>query len=127
MKQSDFLKIFFLALFSIAPFLVSAQEPFSYVDNFFNQLGGVLAMLIPLIVASIFVVFLWGMMVFILNSGNEEKRSEGKRLMFWGIIILVVVVSFWGIIEIMQIVFGTDLGHENPGGVKPEFPQTPNL
>jgi cobalamin biosynthesis protein CobD/CbiB len=49
--------------------------------------------------------FLWGMAVFILNAGNEDKRKEGKQRMFWGIIILVVMVSIWGIVSLLASVF----------------------
>ncbi len=49
--------------------------------------------------------FFWGVVLFILNAGNEEKRTSGKQKMLWGIIALFVIFSVWGIIAILQSAF----------------------
>jgi len=97
-----------------------ALNHFSYFAELFGQLGDVVNSAIIVVFGLALVFFLWGMMVFILNAGNEEKRSEGKKRMMWGIIILVMMVSLWGIINLLQITFGTeggDVGHPSLPGV----------
>ncbi|MBI4114410.1 MAG: hypothetical protein HY445_01040 [Candidatus Niyogibacteria bacterium] len=53
------------------------------------------------------VVFLWGLVEFLMNPDNEEKRSAGKRHMIWGIVGLFLMVSVWGIIQILCDFFET--------------------
>lgn len=48
--------------------------------------------------------FLYGVMQFILNGDNEEKRKSGKAHILWGIIGMVIMVSVFGI---MQLILNT--------------------
>ena len=61
--------------------------------------------------------FIKGLTVFIAKSGDTKTHAEGRSLMIWGLIALFVMVSFWGLI---QIVYG-DLGFKRSLG----FPTLP--
>lgn len=80
-----------------------------------------LDLVIPLIVSLGLISFLWGVLKFISSAGNEDKRKEGKQLMFWGIIGLFVMVSVWSIVELITGTFGFDFGMptELPPSIKP--------
>jgi hypothetical protein len=65
------------------------------------------AVLIPLIFAAAFVVFLWGMLKF-MYANESKKREEAKKLVWWGLIGLFVMVSVWGIIKIVGTTLGID-------------------
>lgn len=52
-------------------------------------------------------VFLWGIIEFLMNADNEEKRSIGKKHMVWGILGLFLMVSVWGIIQVLCNFFET--------------------
>ena len=52
-------------------------------------------------VALTMLVFFWGLSKFILAAGDEKKVADGKRLIFWGIIALFIMVSIWGIINLL--------------------------
>ncbi len=56
--------------------------------------------LILLLAAGAFVAFIWGVFEFIRNAGDETKRSEGRRAIFWGLIGLVIIFGAYGIINI---------------------------
>jgi len=56
--------------------------------------------IILLLAASAFVVFVWGILKFISNAGDEKKRQEGRRAIFWGIVGLVIIFGAYGIINI---------------------------
>jgi hypothetical protein len=62
--------------------------------------------IVPLIVTVALVMFLFGVMKFILNSGDETKRKEGREFMLWGIISLFVMLSIWGILNLLTNTFG---------------------
>ena len=47
------------------------------------------------------VVFLWGIIEFILNADNEEKRAKGKRHMIWGIVGLLIMSATGAIMIIL--------------------------
>ncbi|HEY9586253.1 MAG TPA: hypothetical protein VJJ27_01245 [Candidatus Paceibacterota bacterium] len=47
-------------------------------------------------------VFLWGVSKTIRAQGDEEKIKEGRRVMFWGIIALFVMVSISGLVAFLQ-------------------------
>lgn len=64
---------------------------------------------IPLIFALAVIMFVWGTInFFILNAGEEEKRTQGKQFMIWGIIALAVMISVWGLVAILGTTFGID-------------------
>lgn len=67
----------------------------------------VVDLLIPIAVGVALLAFFWGLSQFILHKsgGSETARSEGSRLMVWGIIALFVIVSIWGIIALIQSEF----------------------
>jgi len=62
--------------------------------------------LIRLLVALAVVYFLWGVVKFIINIDDESARTEGKRHMVWGIIGIFIMISVWGIINVIETTFG---------------------
>jgi hypothetical protein len=61
---------------------------------------------IPLLVTAGVVFFLYGIVVFIFNSANPEKKAQGAQMMIWGIVGLFVMVSIWGLVQIFRSTFG---------------------
>lgn len=58
--------------------------------------------LIPAIFALGFIVFIWGMYkTFILGGSDEEKQGEGRQLMMYAVIGFVVMISLWGIVNLI--------------------------
>ena len=66
-------------------------------------IGCVLTRTAYLIIAAAFVVFLYGIFKFISAEGDDKQR--GRELMFWGIIGIFVMISFWGLVAILQNTF----------------------
>ena len=50
--------------------------------------------------------FLWGIFKFLANNESDEEREIGKRNMFWGIIGMAIMVSVYGIINVILGTFG---------------------
>jgi fumarate reductase subunit D len=96
-----------LALF--APlFALAAPGELVGVSNFLKNITAFMNnTLVPLIFAIAFLVFLWGMFkTFILGGHDEEKQSEGKALMMYAIAGFVLMVSLWGIVNLVANGFG---------------------
>jgi NADH:ubiquinone oxidoreductase subunit 2 (subunit N) len=69
--------------------------------------------IVPVLFALAFIVFLWGVFTtFILGAGNEETKEKGKSLMLWGLIGFFVMVSVWGLVNVLTgtISFGNNAG-----------------
>lgn len=63
--------------------------------------------LVPLVFALALIAFLWGIFnYFIAGGADEEKRSTGKTFMIWGFVGFFVMVSVWGIVNLLVGTFG---------------------
>ena len=61
--------------------------------------------IILLLAAGAFVVFVWGVFEFVLNAGDDKKRTEGRIAIFWGLIGLVIIFGAYGIINVALATF----------------------
>ena len=82
------------------------------LETVLNTLARLINTATPIVFALALLAFFWGLAVYIFNSGNDEKKAEGKNIMIWGIIALFVMVSVFGIIRILQQTLGVD-GSQN--------------
>lgn len=63
---------------------------------------------IPLIIALALVMFIWGVVQYVINSDEEAKKAKGKEFMIWGIIGLTVMFAVWGLVKIVGTTFGIE-------------------
>jgi hypothetical protein len=103
-KSLKIQKYIFLALLanpsSIFAFsLTQAGINFSSVISYLLEL---INLLIPLLVGVAFIIFFWGLSKFILNSNKPEEIKNGRNKMFWGILMLFVLISFKAIIGLVS-------------------------
>ncbi len=61
--------------------------------------------IVPLIFSVALAVFLWGMVKFIQAADSSEKE-EGRQFMIWGVIALAVMLSVWGLVDVLNNTFG---------------------
>lgn len=108
---------FGLALFAL-PMVMSAQETItSAAALFFDIINNIL---IPAVFALAFLFFIWGVFRYVV-AGNEESRAEGQRIMLWGVIGLFVMVSVWGLVNLLT--GSVNLDTTLDGGDIPVVPQ----
>ncbi len=87
---------FAVPAFAFAQTVDSVQSLGTFIMNIINQVA------VPVLFAVAFIVFIWGVFqTFILNGGDEEKREGGKSLMLYGLIGFFVMVSVWGLVNIL--------------------------
>jgi len=110
-------------LFSFA--FVSAQnrpllDSSSTLSSLIKNITGLFNLIIPLIISAAIIVFLYGVLRFIVKSsaGDADGRKEGVNFMIYGIIGIAVMVSVWGLVAFVTNTFGTT-------GVAPQFNETP--
>ena len=93
-----------------APTLASAQYygPGGDVSTIAIKLINIInGTLVPLLFALAFIVFLYGVVkTYILSSGDSAGVETGHKLILWGIIGFVVMISLWGIVNVVANTFG---------------------
>lgn len=80
------------------------------------------SILVPVVFALAFIVFLYGIArTYIFSGGDSEKVKEGHKLLMWGIIAFVVMVSLWGIVNVVANTFGLggDYAPPTPSSISP--------
>jgi len=73
--------------------------------NLFSIVMGILSQVVILLIALAVVFFLYGILKYIGSGDDEESRKKGKNLVIYGIIGLFVMISFWGIVNILVNTF----------------------
>ena len=110
MKKISSIKTIFASALALAlPLVTFATEGSS--DGIRHLLGiasGVIQALIPIVIGVGVIVFLWGVLKYVLQSSDAGK-AEGRQFMLWGIIALFVMVSVWGLVNILRDSLGLNL------------------
>ncbi len=73
------------------------------IDQFITSLKTqILNPLISLFFVLATVIFMWGVIQYVIGSqGNEAELEKGKQIMKWGIIGMAIMASSWGIVHIL--------------------------
>ncbi len=74
----------------------------SNIQDLISAFGSLVNLLLPLSVAVALLFFFWSLAIFIKESDDVKKKQEGKNKMVWGIVVLFVMVSIWGIVRFIQ-------------------------
>lgn len=86
--------------------MVTKNQKFQDLLEYFTCL--INKSIIPFIFALAMVMFIWGVVQFVINSSEEAKKEKGRQFMIWGIIALTVMVSVWGLVNIVGGTFGLE-------------------
>lgn len=82
---------------------VSLAQDFKPVNKLTDGFADLISTVIPLILALALLFFFWTLIQFIRNlDKGDASTAEGARKLIWGVIVLFVMVSIWGIISYMQ-------------------------
>lgn len=111
-------KVTFGGILALAPAFAFAQG--GTLTDMLDILNGIINTLLPIIVALALLYFFWGLAQFVLSAGDEAKRSEARSIMIWGVIVIFVMVSVWGLVNVLVSTFNLDVS-ETP------IPTAPNL
>jgi hypothetical protein len=92
---------------------LSAIKPYS--DGIINLINNIL---VPIIIAIAFIVFLWGVFkYYVLNGANDSERAKGHQFILWGLIGLTIIFVVWGLVNLVASIFSL-----TPGGSAPKPP-----
>mgnify|MGYP003423815579 CR=1 FL=1 len=77
------------------------------IANIFNWASCTLVTaIVPFLLSLAVAAFVWGIIQYYLNPDNEEKRKKGKSFIIGGLIALFVMISMWGLVQVLTDTFG---------------------
>ena len=65
--------------------------------------------LVPFLVVIAVASFIFGLIKYLGHGDNEEKRTEGVKMMVYGTLVFFFMVSVWGILRITGAGLGIEL------------------
>jgi uncharacterized membrane protein YidH (DUF202 family) len=82
--------------------LFSTKIAHADLDGF---IGNVNDMIINPLILFLFALavafFLYGVLEFIFNQENEEKKTTGKSHMLWGVVGITIMLGVWALLNII--------------------------
>ncbi len=103
---------------ALAP-VVAAAQSFDNFDSAIATITGWINSLIPLLIGIAVLVFLWGVLKYVTAGADEKKRKEGASLVGYGVVAIFVMLSVWGLVNVLISTF--DLKNDIPTNI----PQVP--
>lgn len=95
----------------LAPSIVLAG---SGLEGVIDVVSNLVTMLVPLVISAAVLFFLYGLAKYMWSVG--EEKDAGKDIMIWGVIGLFVMVSVWGLVNLLSDTFDLDntINVQNP-------------
>ncbi len=84
-----------------------------------NTVNGILNAIIPFLIGLAVFLIIYGVFGYISHSADEEKRAEARQFIIWGVIFVFVMISIWGLINILGNTIKLD---KTAPSVRPIFP-----
>lgn len=110
------MKKFAIFAASVFPALVFAQVP---VNSFTDLLGAItyfIGLLVPTILGLAILFFIFALLRYV-TAKDEDTQKEARTLILNGVIILFVMVSVWGLVNILVGTFRLDTNLKQVPGI----------
>ena len=129
-------KIFLLgsAALALTPFLAFAQTDVceanggstSYgIGLIICRIGVFINSAVPILITLGVVYFIWGVISYAIAK-DEEAKTKGRGAMIWGLIAILVIVSIWALVGVIQRTFNVNDTENNPNINIPCIPSPGN-
>jgi hypothetical protein len=93
----------------VLPFVSFAQNSInaSYINSMFSATKSLLDQGVVILVSLAVCWFIWNVVKYAMSE-DEEGKEKARSQMIWGIIAIAVIVSIWGLVSILQGIFGAN-------------------
>lgn len=92
------------------------------VAGFLNRVIAVINILIPFLVGLAIFIIIYGIFSYISSAADEEARKQARDFIIWGVIGVVLMLSVWGLVNILYNTLGIDSTNET---VRSRYPSIP--
>lgn len=94
-------KNIFIGLSIFFPVIYIQAATATTLNTVANSILKVFGELVYVILGVAVLLFLWGIVVYMTHGNEEEKRTEAKNYMVWGVVCLAVMFSLWGLVYLV--------------------------
>ena len=108
--MKKFISIAFLV--TVLPGVALAQV--TDLSELLQLFQGIVTALMPFLVGLGVLFFVWGVLLFVTAGDDQEKRANGRSKMIYGVIAIFVMVSIWGLVNLLVTQFGLDVTDQPP-------------
>ncbi|MFH1402052.1 MAG: hypothetical protein ABIG87_00315 [Patescibacteria group bacterium] len=71
-----------------------------------GTLSDLMGVAMPLLLSAAVLFFVYSLVLYMLKDG--EEKTKAKENMIWGVVILFVMVSVWGLVNVLGDTFNLD-------------------
>ena len=100
-----YIQMFGTVMIVFLPFHIVLAQNTTWLQGLINGTRDILPGMVAVLVSVAVLVFVYGLMRFIANAGDEKVVTEGKKFMVWGVVALFVIIGTWGFVEILINMF----------------------
>ncbi len=101
------MKKIIVSIAALAPAIASAQA-ITDVNSLTYKLTNIGNTLIQVLIALAVIWIIWNVVRFIMSADDPEKRKSLQGAILWGIVGLFVILSIWGLVNILSNTFRTN-------------------
>jgi len=88
----------------------------TYFEEMVSSFKTIVGNLIPAMIGLVIIGFAYGLFIYV--KGGAEDQAKGKSVMFWGALAVVVLLSIYGIANVLQKITGAEGTISNiPSGI----------
>ena len=88
-----------------------------FTTKVIDPINQILSLVLPIIITLAILGFVWGLAKYIYSAGDESSKQEGRDIMYWGVIALFVMVSVWGLVELITKTFSIEPNRKPPSDI----------
>lgn len=100
-----FKKVLTAGSVALLPFVALAQQiDTGYFTDFLNSIESLVSTAIPVLIGIAVLYFIYGLVSYVVSS-DDDKKKEARGIMIYGVIIIAVMVSIWGLVGLLQDIF----------------------
>ena len=77
------------------------------INGLFTASMDLLNNIVLFLISLAIVWFIWNVIKYTMTE-QDGGKEKAKGQMIWGIVAIAVIVSIWGVVAILQNIFGTD-------------------
>ncbi len=106
------MKKFIASIVAFSPLVAFAQNTVKITDanTLANKLVNLANMFTYLLIAAAVIFIIWNVVVYLIKGGSdEEERKKASSSILWGIVGLFIILSIWGLVNILMNTFKTDI------------------
>lgn len=98
-------KFLLAAILFAVPALASAQINTGNLNRSVGNITDTINLIIPLMLAVAVIVFIYGVIRYILGQG-EIERSKAVNRIVWSVVAITAILAVWGLARLLINIFG---------------------